>query len=71
MTLDAWLKQTGRTEEAFAADVNTSQKAVNRYRRFQRIPRLDIALRISAATGGQVSFNEMIHAPGAEEPACP
>lgn len=58
MTLDDWLTRTATKEEAFAAQIGTSQATVNRYRHGRRVPRPAVMARIAAATGGQVTAND-------------
>lgn len=66
MTLDEWLTATGTKEDAFAAEIGTSQAAVNRYRHRRRTPRRDVMVRIARATGGLVTVTDFHR-----EPDCP
>jgi hypothetical protein len=58
MTLDQWLEKKGICPAEFAREVDTDRSTISRLVRFISWPRLDLAKRISKATGGKVSWDE-------------
>lgn len=58
MTLDAYLKKTGISEETFASLIGVSQAAVNRYRHGLRTPNRETMQKIASATRNKVTAND-------------
>jgi transcriptional regulator with XRE-family HTH domain len=63
MTLYEYLKQHRLTTYDFAALIKTSQAAVQRYAKGERIPDEKIMPRIYAKTGGKVTANDFYGLP--------
>ena len=53
-TLTDYLADTGMTQSRFAVDVGVDQATISKLCRGRMIPSLELAVRISAKTGGQV-----------------
>lgn len=64
MKLDEYLRRSGTKEEAFAAELGTTQASVNRYRSGRRKPRPAMACRIVKATDGAVTLEDLYSEPG-------
>jgi glutamine synthetase len=58
MKLSDYLTQANLTHGEFAVEIGTSQAAVTRYARGERIPRPEQMAAIAVATGGQVTAND-------------
>lgn len=65
MKLGAWLDLTGTTEAAFAEKVGVSEAQINRIKHGVRMPSLDLAARIQAATDNAVTPNDFVSDPPA------
>jgi transcriptional regulator with XRE-family HTH domain len=59
MELSKYIKMTGITATELAAMVGITPSAMSNYRQGIRFPRREIALRIVAATKGQVSLSDL------------
>jgi transcriptional regulator with XRE-family HTH domain len=55
MNLRDYLSVTNQTQEAFAEQVGLTRETINRYLNQPRIPKREHCLRISKATGGEVT----------------
>jgi len=55
MTLADWLNENDTTQAALAAAVGMSKAYVSMLSSGQRVPSLAVALRVQAATGGEVT----------------
>lgn len=64
MTLDRYLVAVGITQRAFARQIGTSDAFVCQLLRGVRRPSPDVALRISAASGGEVTVAELLFPSG-------
>ena len=62
MKLKQFLEENEMSVRKFADDVGVSPMAVSRYVREQRVPRLEIAMRIAKATAYKVSLEDMMNA---------
>lgn len=64
MQLDAYLRENKLTDESFAAllGADVSTWGVRKWRYGQRVPRLAMQQRISAATNGAVTANDFVAA---------
>ncbi len=60
MTLAEYLRQSGQSLAAFAAEVGVSEASMSRYATGKRVPRKQILQRITAATGGKVQANDLL-----------
>jgi len=59
-TLRQHLKESGETQAQFASRVGLSQSYINEISRGMKTPRLPVALKIVAATGGAVDLSSLI-----------
>ena len=54
--LREWLTANGKRQQAFAAEVATSQAEISRLCSGKKKPDIALAFKISAATGGEVAI---------------
>lgn len=59
MLLETYLAKTGKTDAEFAVEVGLSRPMVTRLRRRQSGPSFESALRIVAATSGEVTADDL------------
>lgn len=62
MDLDRYLRETKRTAADFAAEVGTTEATISRIRNRRQTPSLEMAVRVSKATGGQVTPSDLLPA---------
>ncbi len=62
MDLDAFLKQSKETTAGFAGRVQSTKASISRIRSRKQVPSLALAVRISEATGGQVTERDLLRA---------
>lgn len=62
MNLSDWLKSTGTRACDLAREVETTEATISRLRHGRAQPSFDLARRIAAATGGQVTANDFMGA---------
>jgi len=62
MTVADWLNESDTTQAALAAALGVSKAYVSMLSSGQRVPSLAVALRVQAATGGEVTPADFIHA---------
>lgn len=67
MTLIEWMVKHQISKREFAAQIQIDESTLFKYINRQRVPRLDIAIRIFEASEGKVSYREML-APGVLKP---
>ena len=60
--LASYLDRTGEKQTAFAARINTTASTVSRFCAGTMKPSLEMAHRIQAATGGEVSMSRWVDA---------
>jgi putative transcriptional regulator len=60
MTLLDYLKTTGETVSAFAGRINEAENTIKKIAYRQRQPSLVLAVKISEATGGEVTEADMV-----------
>lgn len=60
MLLRDYLAQTGETIEQFAERIGESQHTLGKLYRGERFPRIELAKRVIAATGGEVTADDML-----------
>lgn len=58
MKLEHYLREHGKTASAFAAEIDVPASTITRLLGKERIPRLDLLIRIMNGTGGQVTPND-------------
>lgn len=68
MTLLDYLKEAGETVSAFATRIGEAETTIKKIAYAQRQPSLALAVKITSATGGQVTAGDMV-IPPAEQAA--
>lgn len=66
MTLSEYLSEVGKKPSAFAESLGMPPSTILRIISGQREARIGTAAKIVAATGGKVTFAELVHVPPAE-----
>lgn len=65
MTLSEYLSEVGKKPSAFAESLGMPASTIIRIINGQREARIGTAAKIVAATGGKVTFEELVHVPPA------
>lgn len=66
MTLSEYLSEVGKKPSAFAESLGMPASTIIRIINGQREARIGTAAKIVAATGGKVTFAELVHVPNAQ-----
>lgn len=69
MRLGDWLKAKNKNASEFAPLIGVGVSAVTRYVNGDRVPRPEIMVKIFEETGGAVTANDFVIAPGGEQSA--